>query len=125
MSLMKRLEQEQQPIKNVAFTNAKLQDVSVQDLELRGKVQNKLIQLADQEKFKKEEIRQNISKVLEEIVDEENMYITSREKEKIISQTIDEIKGYGPITPLVRDKGITEIMVNGPSDVYIEREYHT
>ena len=40
----------------------------------------------------------------------------------MLEQITDEILGLGPLEPLLRDETITEVMVNGPQQVYIERE---
>ncbi len=39
----------------------------------------------------------------------------------MLEQITDEIVGLGPLEPLLRDEGVTEVMVNGPRQVYIER----
>jgi pilus assembly protein CpaF len=47
---------------------------------------------------------------------------TKIEQNKIIDEMINIVVGYGPITPLIGDSTVTEIMVNGPHKVYVERE---
>ena len=48
--------------------------------------------------------------------------ITSDQTDQIIMQIINESVGYGPLESLLRDESITEIMVNGPKNVFIERQ---
>lgn len=48
--------------------------------------------------------------------------LTGRAQQRIIQEVYDEVKGYGPIQPLIEDQALTEIMVNGPDRVYVERE---
>lgn len=48
--------------------------------------------------------------------------LTNLERNHIYNLINDEINGYGPISELLNDKNITEIMVNGPKDVYVEIE---
>src|SRR6187549_3637832 len=43
-------------------------------------------------------------------------------KEETISRVVDEVVGLGPIEPLLRDPMISEVMVNGPSEVFYERD---
>ena len=43
-------------------------------------------------------------------------------RERLITEIQQDVLGYGPITPLLEDDGITEIMVNGPGQVYVERD---
>ncbi|BCV23446.1 CpaF family protein [Gelria sp. Kuro-4] len=67
-----------------------------------------------------------LAKRIEELVE---AYLTSDgesriprpERLKIAAEIVDEILGYGPITPLLNDPEISEIMVNGPHQVYVER----
>ncbi len=65
-------------------------------------------------------------KILQEYVNEiidtslEGYDLTNLERNHIFHLIDDEINGYGPLSELLKDKNITEIMVNGPEDVYIE-----
>ena len=63
-----------------------------------------------------------IDKYIDDIIDEtiEGIDLTNLERSHIYNVIEDEINGNGPITELLKDKNITEIMVNGPKDVYIE-----
>jgi pilus assembly protein CpaF len=45
-----------------------------------------------------------------------------RELTRIVNEVSDEVVGFGPIEPLLRDLSVTEVMVNGPDDVFVERE---
>ena len=47
--------------------------------------------------------------------------MTNNQKKKIKEELLDEIIGFGPITGLLADNTVTEIMVNGPNHVYIEK----
>lgn len=62
-----------------------------------------------------------ISKVCEDFLESEGQYISRSEKQRIISEIIDDSIGLGPIQPLIQDPTISEIMVNGPSLVYVEK----
>ena len=44
------------------------------------------------------------------------------DRERLIEELISEILGLGPIEPLLKDSSITEVMVNGPDSIYIERK---
>jgi pilus assembly protein CpaF len=48
--------------------------------------------------------------------------LSDGERQTLLQQITDEIVGYGPLEPLLRDASISEVMVNGPNQVYIERE---
>ena len=47
--------------------------------------------------------------------------LTREERKQIVADIADDILGYGPLEPFLRDDTVTEIMVNGPEKVYIER----
>ena len=47
--------------------------------------------------------------------------LTREERREIVRQLTDDILGYGPIEPLLRDDSVTEVMVNGPDQVFVER----
>ncbi|MFV2063610.1 MAG: CpaF family protein [Chloroflexota bacterium] len=67
------------------------------------------------------EVRRQIEEIFSTAVDEEGLALTRAERVRMLEQITDEIVGLGPLEPLLRDEGITEIMVNGPRQVYIER----
>ena len=47
--------------------------------------------------------------------------LTRDERRKLVREIADDILGYGPLEPYLRDAAVTEVMVNGPNQVYIER----
>ncbi len=55
------------------------------------------------------------------IVEESKVPLTGLERKRLIKEVQDDVLGFGPLEPLLADKGVTEIMVNGPDRVYIER----
>lgn len=66
-------------------------------------------------------VRQRIQEAYNSILQEEQVALSRQERERLFEQIVAEILGYGPIEPLLADDTITEIMVNGPNQVYIER----
>ena len=67
------------------------------------------------------EVRRQIEEIFGRVIDEEGMALTRAERVRMLEQITDEIIGLGPLEPLLRDETVTEIMVNGPRQVYIER----
>jgi pilus assembly protein CpaF len=67
------------------------------------------------------EVRRQIEEVFSGVVDEEGLALTRAERVRMLEQITDEIIGLGPLEPLLRDESITEIMVNGPRQIYVER----
>jgi pilus assembly protein CpaF len=56
-----------------------------------------------------------------EYITENDLSLTRDERSRLVAGVIDEVAGFGPIEPLLADGSITEVMVNGPDLVYIER----
>ncbi len=87
-------------------------------LALKSRVQDALLtQIVDPEKLSREELRDMILSIVE--ADKE---ISPLEKDALVRILVDEILGYGPIQALLDDPDISEIMINGPSRIYIERQ---
>src|SRR4051794_31382542 len=68
-----------------------------------------------------EEIRGKIEGFVDGIIRRQGFAVTRDERLRLIDQMIDEIVGLGPLEGLLADPTITEIMVNGPTHIYIER----
>jgi pilus assembly protein CpaF len=67
-------------------------------------------------------LRQEVRKISDDILDRQGEVMLRAERDRIIAMVMDEVVGYGPITPLLLDEEISEIMVNGPQQVYVERQ---
>lgn len=67
-------------------------------------------------------IETEIRQMAENIMDNEGSFFTRNDREEVITLVLDEVLGYGPISPLLRDDSISEIMVNGPEQVYVEKQ---
>src|SRR5260370_41203763 len=66
-------------------------------------------------------VRRQIEEIFGRVIDEEGLALTRAERVRMLEQITDEIIGLGPLEPLLRDDSISEIMVNGPRQIYIER----
>jgi pilus assembly protein CpaF len=97
----------------------------MQTRELKDKIREKVISqykaIFSQEKVDDNELKAALSQMLEEIIHRERIVIPEEEKKKIISELRDEFVGFGPLENAIRDPSVTEIMINGPKKVYIER----
>ncbi|HEV8229555.1 MAG TPA: CpaF family protein [Candidatus Limnocylindria bacterium] len=67
-------------------------------------------------------VRSSIEEMFNKFIDEEGVVVTRVERQKMLESILDEILGFGPIEPLLKDDTITEVMVNGPFRVYVERK---
>ncbi len=91
-----------------------------QDLKVR--VQNKLLAELDASVDPHSpEVRATIEELFSTILAEENIVLTRGDRKRLFDAIVAEILGYGPLEPLLADDSITEIMVNGPYNIYVER----
>lgn len=68
-----------------------------------------------------EEVEPVVQKVIDNYLETNGILLPRNERQKIVQEIIDEILGFGPISSLLKDDSISEIMVNGPNQVYVER----
>lgn len=105
------------PIKIVADYDI-FKDKSLLDRLRSNIIQNIIDNKIPEEKLLTEYINEEIDKTLE------GYDLTNLERSHIFNLIENEINGYGPITELLDDKSVTEIMVNGPDEIYIEIDGH-
>ncbi len=67
------------------------------------------------------ELEGKVRHTLQEVIDSEERPLSLADRTRISQEVADEILGHGPLEPLLRDSEITEIMVNGPNSIYVER----
>jgi pilus assembly protein CpaF len=67
------------------------------------------------------ELRSKVEVIVDRIVVQGGFAVTREERARLIGELVGEIGGLGPLDPLLADESITEIMVNGPTHLYIER----
>jgi pilus assembly protein CpaF len=67
------------------------------------------------------ELEQRVRQTLQEVISSEETLLSASDRSRISNEVADEILGYGPLEPFLRDRDITEIMVNGPDQIYVER----
>jgi pilus assembly protein CpaF len=58
---------------------------------------------------------------LDEVVEEENVPLSTEERQRLTAELADDVLGYGPLQRLLDDPAVSEIMVNGPDAIYVER----
>ena len=93
--------------------------------ELKTKIHTHLLNTMDLsliEKIDKEQLRQGIRSLTEKILKEEKTIpLNFSEREKLIKEIEDEVLGLGPLEPFMQDPNISDVLVNGYNQVYIER----
>jgi pilus assembly protein CpaF len=92
--------------------------------DLKTRVQNKLLAELDPstDVTRTDEVKRTIQELFEQILAEENIVLSRPERARLFEQIAAEILGLGPLQPLLEDDTITEIMVNGAKNIYIERK---
>jgi pilus assembly protein CpaF len=92
-------------------------------LDLKTRVQNRLLAELDpsMDISKVNEVRSTIQDLFEQVLSEENIVLSRPERHRLFEQIAAEILGFGPLQPLLDDDTITEVMVNGAKNIYIER----
>jgi pilus assembly protein CpaF len=92
--------------------------------DLKTRVQNKLLSELDpsMDITRTDEVRRTIQDLFEQILAEENIVLSRPERARLFEQIAAEILGFGPLQPLLEDDTITEVMVNGAKNIYIERK---
>jgi pilus assembly protein CpaF len=92
--------------------------------DLKGRVQNKLLSNLDpgMDVTRTTEVRRTIQDLFEQILNEENIVLSRPERARLFEQIAAEILGFGPLQPLLEDESVTEVMVNGAKNIYVERK---
>ena len=91
--------------------------------DLKPRVQNRLLSELDpsMDITRVNEVRSTIQDLFEQVLAEENIVLSRPERQRLFEQISAEILGYGPIQPLLEDDTVTEVMVNGAKNIYVER----
>ena len=66
-------------------------------------------------------LRREIRLVVEHLCDTEDTFLNRNERDRLIEEVLDETFGLGPLEMLLKEPSISEIMINGPKNVYVER----
>ncbi|WP_319633643.1 CpaF family protein [Pelagibius marinus] len=69
----------------------------------------------------REDLTRQIGEIVREIVVDEKLNLNGPEQQSIVDIMLDDMLGLGPLEPLLADEAVTDIMVNGPKQVYVER----
>ncbi len=69
----------------------------------------------------RQELERQLEDLLRDLMIEARVQLNRNEQAQLLNQLLDDMLGLGPLEPLVMDDGVTDIMVNGPKQVYIER----
>jgi pilus assembly protein CpaF len=92
--------------------------------KFKAEVHRTLISKLDLEKLSRvnnNQARQAVAAMINQIIGDQRVPLSSEEQEKIQADLLDEVFGLGPLEPLLRDQKISDILINGKDHVFIER----
>jgi len=126
MSLLKRLETVQDrpttigPVKKAATAAAEPEKLLKQKIHqaIIAEVKPELLNDASRES----ELKNTVAEIADRVITESGLLVTRQDRQRIVQQLGDEVLGFGPITTLLNDDDVSEIMVNNPYQVYVERK---
>jgi len=131
MSLLRRIEQQKKA--ELSSEPKKMQELRMRQStippsrdayqDLKTRIQNQLIADLDptMDVTKTDEVRRTIEEMYNNILAEEQNVLSRAERKRLFQQIVAEILGLGPLEPFLADPSISEIMVNGPKNIYVER----
>jgi len=139
MSLLKRIERNQEPIDRETKSGSTSSPVRPRPTgrrpvpasqnrdafrDLKERIQDKLIAELDpaMDVSRTDEVRQTIQDLFDQVLTQENIILSRPERERLFEGIVAEILGFGPLEPLLADENVSEIMVNGPEKVFVERK---
>jgi pilus assembly protein CpaF len=99
-----------------------LQTEGFQQLKLA--VHNRLFETLDVSRLESLEASlasQKVAQTINDIIDEEGRLLTDSDRARLVEEIKNELLGLGPLEPLLWDDTITDILVNGPAQVYVEK----
>lgn len=100
-----------------------VEKVSPEIIQTKEKIYTLLmeqIDLTTASRLPREDLKRQIIDLIGEIVMEQKLLINQVEQQFLANQIVDDMLGLGPLEPLLRDETITDIMVNGANQVYVE-----
>jgi pilus assembly protein CpaF len=106
---------------------AKVNKVSKEKIEqfnaLKMRLHRKLIDQLDLTRMvgDEETLREQVKEIVSQLADQENTLLNFNERQRLISEVLDETFGLGPLEVILADPTISDILVNGPKQVYVER----
>ena len=91
---------------------------------LKRRIHGKLVDKLDLTKVSEMDndvLRREIRMVIEHLSDAESALLNRQERERLVEEVLDETFGFGPLELLLKDPAISDILINGPKQIYVER----
>ena len=110
-----------QPRQNTEASVSSKQSVEEAKLKIQPLVVDR-IDIGAAARLDREELGRQIGELVGEILREERIRLNQREQKDLVELLLDDMLGLGPLEPMLADETVTDIMVNGPYQVYVERK---
>src|SRR5215212_5561410 len=112
------------PASPASRANPNVDSRRAQYLEVRGAVHRKLLSKLNLEKLataERSKVEAEIRALVSTLIAEAGMPLSVTERDAILGDVLDEVFGFGPLEPLLRDKSVSDILVNTYKQVFVER----
>jgi pilus assembly protein CpaF len=111
------------PTPNAAARPKVSKEKSEQFNTLKMRLHRKLIEQLDLARMvgDDETLREQVREIVSRLADQENTLLNFNERQRLVSEVLDETFGLGPLEVILSDPSISDILVNGPKHVYVER----
>ena len=131
MSLLERLGRpaNEAPEQKAIFSQRKPEAVEDNYQEMKLKIHRRIVdemngeerQFLSAGEHSREEVESKVTAYCQRVLEENPFAVPRGEQKRIVSDICDEMLGLGPIEPLLKDEAVTEIMINGPKKIFVEK----
>jgi len=112
-------------MKTIAHASRSVENTKALEYEgLKRRIHNKLVDKLDLTKvgdLQGDVLRSEIRLVVEHLCDTEDTLLNRSERDRLIEEVLDETLGFGPLELLLKDHTISDILINGPKNIFVER----
>ena len=108
----------------LSTADASLDVISAQEIEWKQRINTKLLEILDLsliETIGEDKARVEIRETVNRLLAEESAPLSLRQRQSVVKQIEDDVMGLGPLEPLLADKTVSDILVNGYDTIYVER----
>lgn len=105
--------------------NKHASDRSEEFYEMKGRIHRKLVETLDLSalaKRKDDNVKDEVKQVIVSLCEQENALLNYNERQQLVTEILNETFGLGPLEALLTDPHISDILINGPKQVYVERK---
>ncbi|MBI2303767.1 MAG: CpaF family protein [Chloroflexi bacterium] len=92
--------------------------------DIKSRIQSQLLKQLDIAKLNHRspsDMQSLVSQAITTLLREDDIVLSRQERQQVIAEVMDDVLGLGPLEPLIQDPTISEVMVNRPNQIYIER----